>query len=129
MSTDYKAYTVIGVKIPEEKLHVTTKKRGCSHKEAASKHCAECGKPMWITAKEEIPAYITYQEDSQFAGLDGIDEGTDRDDIYVGEVLEHLFEKIPDIEKLKEKIRLALEPLKLWDEKKFGIYTVLYCSY
>jgi hypothetical protein len=39
------------------------------------------------------------------------------------------FSKVLDTETLKESLRVLLEPVGLWDEDKFGIYSVLYCSY
>ena len=133
MSTDYKAMTIIGIKIPEEKLYVTKHKRGCKHKEASSKHCPACGKPMWVFRNEEIPAYVVYQDTEKFAGLDATTRGTDEEDLFVGKIFEaepHThFNVIPDFDKIKAEVRLALDPLNLFDEKKFGIYTTLYCSY
>jgi hypothetical protein len=133
MSTDYKAMTIIGIKIPNEKLYVTTHIRGCKHKETAYKHCPECGKPMWISQKEDSPAYVVYQDTDKFAGLNATTGGTDEEDLFVGKIFEaepHTqFNVIPDFDKIKAEVRLALDPLNLFDEKKFGIYTVLYCSY
>lgn len=37
------------------------------------------------------------------------------------------FKSVP--EGIKEKIKNFLEPYGLWDEKKYGLYTILYCSY
>jgi len=35
------------------------------------------------------------------------------------------FMALPNIDALKEKIRKILEPLNLWDESKFGLYSIL----
>jgi hypothetical protein len=136
MSVTYKACTIIGIKISSSILRVTAKRRGCSHKEAESKHCSECGKLMWISYNKEIPAYAAYQGNDKFAGLDATTTGSEsNDDLYVGEIYEQgddetpSFKQVPDIEKIKNKVKTALESSNLWDEKKFGIYTVLYCSY
>ena len=133
MSTDYTAYTIIGIKIPEEELHTTVKKRGCKHPETNTKCCPECGAQMWITTKEDIPEYESGSE--KFMNLKAI-KGTDDTDLYVGEIFEtgnsnggndEAFNKIPETETLKNKIKTKLG--KYWNEKRFGIYTILYCSY
>jgi hypothetical protein len=36
---------------------------------------------------------------------------------------------ISDIQAIKEQMQAKLEPLGLWDESKFGLWSILYCSY
>jgi len=32
-------------------------------------------------------------------------------------------------DEIKAELKKVLEPLGVWDEKEFGLYTILYCSY
>ena len=111
-------------------------------------------KKLFLDEKEEVetdlPAFIfdpdMRQEDLEdknqvvIKPLKGIEYavGTNNSNLCLGLVMEtgssnggddYAFMNIPDIEKIKEKLKNLLEPHGLWNEGKFGLHLILYCSY
>jgi hypothetical protein len=126
------------VVIPEKDLMAIVKIRGCKHTLLLSKHCPECGKPMWIEEKQPVQAYEDYQSDGEkFFGLDAIlsvEHIPENRCLYVGEIYKSdweapsSFRKIPDLEMIKTRIKKALSPRFFWNEDMFGIHTLLLIS-
>jgi hypothetical protein len=111
------------------------------------------GRKLWLDEKEEITAdypAVVFDLDGDFEDIQEgqtlvifpesleVACGTDQENWYIGCVVEtgssnggceEAFISLPDIEELKKALRISLEPHGLWDESKFGLYSVLYCSY
>ncbi len=128
----YTAHTILGIRLDCHDLYYTKDVDGCIHKHN-SNFCPECGAPVF--SLERLP-------------IDGFDEAGDTlagfeihytyEDlpVVVGEELGEAREgdslttvsNIPDskhVETVKTKLREVLEPAGLWDEEKFGLWTVL----
>lgn len=115
------------------------------------------GKKLWLDEKERVDAdYPAYIFDLEFLGADSyryklkgqtviefpedleITYDTNHNNDYLGKIIETessnggqnvVFEQVPDIDSIKKIIKECLELFGLWDEERFGIYTILYCSY
>ena len=113
------------------------------------------GRKLWLDDTEEVdadyPAFII-DGDNEY-GEEDAEEGqiivkipsdidftydTDQTNSYIGWVAstgssnggeDVKFLEIPSVENIKKKLKNLLEPHGLWDEGKFGIYTILCCSY
>ncbi len=130
MGADYSAITVIGFRIPVDSVIQTVRARGCDHQEASSRFCPECGSVMWVDKKTSI---YDFEESIHFLNLDTIASDIESPKyLFVGKVIrcpeenynEGVFTDLEDFESLKDT-------LVNWmgEEHKFGIWTVLYCSY
>jgi hypothetical protein len=156
MGADYRAISVIGIILPDKdelpKAKISVRKKAFQHTYedgTVFEFDPKTGQKLFIDdEKEEIetnyPAilYDINSEDPEInqtvlkapAGLD-FHYGTDCMNICLGygssngEDSAIKFKAIPDIEAIKTTLQELLEPLGLWDEKKFGLYTILYCSY
>lgn len=140
MGADYYSYLIVGCEIDEKKLKIPKKVRNCRCKVnniESSEYCSKCGRPAW---------------DEDYDLLDGVNEDEDKffefdivhntDDkncwlaISMKEVgdSEGVFDAVkletPDnIGELRKKMKAKLGPLGLWDEEKFGVWAIQYCSY
>ena len=140
------------------KAKVMARKRAFDHDyDESYEFHPKSGDKLWLDEQEEVeadyPAIILDQEG--YIEEDEIKEGqrvvdltdiegldctcsTDNYRSFFGYVLETgssnggqsvCFEALPDIQKIKTQIKEKLEPLGLWDEEEFGVYSILYCSY
>jgi hypothetical protein len=134
----------------------TTRKKAFDHKyedDGETDFHPKDGRKLWLDEKEEVetdyPAIVfdvgygdtDLEEGQKFIKIPKeieVASGTDGDGSFIGAVLETgssnggddvAFRTLADIGVVKIKIKNILEPLGLWDEKKFGLYAVLYCSY
>lgn len=124
MGVNFKAYALIGVKVDGGKLADL----GCEHdKPDTAKYCPECGKPVvYGVTEDNVAGYqVVYgtHEDYAYICLHQIGDGTSSnggdDDQRV---------PIPlDITAAAMKMQNALGPLGLWDQKQFGLWSVLCC--
>ena len=155
MSAVYYAYAVIGVRLlPEQFVTKDVRPvRGCEHK-FDSDFCPLCGSPKWKERKISFDALVTDEGDDELDVFHGIPVSYDTDDrhVYLGITAKITDEGCgPDIatqsgrgpefvglsrtttkisvEQIREKLKSVLEPLGIWDEKSFGLWAVLYCSY
>ena len=152
MSTIYNGYTIIGVRLDNlviEKLIKTTrdcnaiKKRGCSHLvNESARFCPECGKPNFVVEVKKFTKYSLLKE----VGItcDCVVFSTEEHEMFVAISKDYIcqtgdinygdggeFMRIPspeEIAHIKECLRGKLEPYGLWDELRFGIWTVGQCS-
>lgn len=113
------------------------------------------GQKLWLEEKEEVeadyPSLIIDIEDEYLGsnpkpgqkiislpyGLSTAYD-TDQRSRFIGFVVEtgssngsdeEVFNHLPDIDALKNRLKNFLEPLGYWNEEDFGLYSVLYCSY
>ena len=100
----------------------------------------ETGKKLWEI--KDVPVKGYDEDDCVFHGYQ-IVHTTDRRETIIAYLAigdhtnsnggaDYQMEKLSgkeDISKIKEEMKELLEPLGAWDEKKFGLYAVLSCSY
>lgn len=135
MGAVYHSYAVVGVKIDPERLVTTKKVRGCQCEKTPTGHfCSSCGEPAFIEEDECIEGY---NEDEDIYGYKII-FGTDHNEAFIAAIVckdddygdSKNFSQMPtELERIKNDMRNTLDPIGLWDEKKFGLWSVLYCSY
>jgi hypothetical protein len=138
MGADFTSSAVVGLKIDPKKLTISKKVRSCKcdvKDIETMKFCPKCGEEVFT---EELDCIPGYNEDGDLCGYKLI-FGTDQIEAYVCAFLAEQddygdkvqdFTQLPDnIKEIKEKMRDTIGPLGLWDEKKFGLWSVLYCSY
>lgn len=157
MGVDYRAQTIIGVRIPHSSLHEMRTVQGCDCTSPGNgKYCSECGEKRVETKSMPIGEYTLYDgEPNEFLwGWDregdrliartgkhietsygnGFDDECDR---FVGFTIktgssrgdDHVEgpSSFPDVAKEKERLQGLLEPMGLWVEADFGLWTVLGC--
>ena len=132
MSVDYCAYAVMGCEVPVGLLHkiVTVEHKEHNWPQDA-KFCPVCGRETRVPESEPI-----YNEDGTI-GKFSLIWSTDEERAFVGLAAsgdsygyaKDDFMKLPDIEALESELAATLGPLGLWDSDKFGLYSVLRCSY
>ena len=130
MSVTYYSYAVIGCQIPLSKLYeekiITYEHRHTTLPD--TNFCPICGEVIRKTEVEEVDFELSVLE---------LIWSTDRREAFIGYFMrvadfdaKHFgFMDVSDIPSMKENIRTILSPLNLWDESKFSLYIVQYCSY
>lgn len=140
MGASWSSYTFVGVRLDVSKLYVEVEKEvpGCEHANPeTAKFCSTCGKPARVKKVvesadlERLPGvevvYGTYDERGRqhrqvfVARKKDLTCADDRD----------YFKRLDVTDGVEAKafLQQLLEPYGLWDEKEFGIWNVLYCSY
>lgn len=138
MGVDWYARAAIGCKVAKEKLWPTSRVRACSHPlpDEAMRFCPTCGKPAWENRSRPADGYD--EGKGTFHGFP-VARGTDGA-VHVVCVKGCLAEAdsddgaarrgLPgDIGEAEHDLRAMLEPLGMWDDKAFGLWSILYCSY
>lgn len=154
MSVSFRATALIGVELDKSKTYKMIKERGCEHEASKDKFCAQCGETMWdereviideLCCKEEgedeyytedviLECYrlaFTTDEHRIFLGKSisvwSGNWGDDKEAKMIGlPVMEEISQ---DIAYIKQALLEFLMPLNLWDESKFGIWTIANVSY
>lgn len=142
MGVDYKAKAVIGIILDEEKIPTKKfKNKTFDHNYPESMRFSPVdGRKLWD--EREIPEF-TFDEESRDTRLIPLPKniklfhGTNGEPIILGFGIsdtdsnggnDYCFKKLPE-EDIRTKIKAVLEPLNLWNEETFGLYSILYCSY
>jgi hypothetical protein len=144
MGADFSAIAVIGCIVYPDKIPTVTKKvKAFEHdipEDSDVKFDAKTGKPLW--KQEKYPEY-TFDEDRDprvkeidkkglklWCGTEGKPTilGFGIGDTYSNGGASYDFTALPNVNEVKEKLKSILEPLSMWDEKAFGLYSLLYCS-
>lgn len=122
------SFIVIGVMVDKNKLYVTKAERNCDCEVDGienMKFCSECGATVMGKVKVNIPEIEDYKIE-EFP----IHEFNDHSIISIPETYKKGYEddinfvKIPENwNELKEKMKETLEPLGLWDDKEFGVWS------
>ncbi len=134
MSVTYRAKAFIGCKVTRDRLFHTVKARGCDHAPLHSTlYCPHCGKLMWVDKKVPISQW---DEEDDLSGLTLVHGMGDElyacvryvvaEDSGIADKLMPLHED--SVAMTKRMLQVKLEPLGLWDESTFGLWSVLYCS-
>ena len=132
---DPKAYTIIGVPFDPELITIREQVRGCDHPLPSSVNnsvsinfCGQCGKPAFIHTVEYAGGWK--EGDNNICGLQ-IYYFTESDEGIVGVLIGCASESDPmsftnqiNFLTCREKLQKVLEPLGLWKESEFGIYTI-----
>jgi len=137
--TLYKAYYILGVKIPYDVLcRINNNMRGCSHtlSKDTDKYCGTCGAPAWKPlpvgvepvydeAREMVSLFpVVIHDNCAFicflkieAATNGVGGYIDRNrvtDDFIGDA--------------RKAMRDQLTPLGLWCESTFGFWSVLHVT-
>ena len=137
MSTQYTAYTVIGVRLHQGQLDRYRELRSCSCyvDNTTTKFCPQCGAKMWKQHKYQI---LTAKDGdgNLTANIKMIEPFHEAGAWFLGMVLSSEwhpqhgyccnFVHMPPDKLIRDVIadlKKLLEPHKLWDESDFGIYT------
>lgn len=131
MSASYYSHAVLGCELPVTKLFMEVTEEHEEHPvPPGAKFCPTCGKPA--ATKRIVPIF---NERDERVGRFNIVWSTDRERAFVGLVSSDGNYRrtgrvqVEDISTLKRQLQHTLQPLGLWDEDKFGLHAVLYCSY
>jgi hypothetical protein len=139
MGADYYAKAVIGLRVYPSDLvkEKYTERRGCMHKvpDDGFPYCAQCGQPRIIKDVETVnlldglaieAAYSTDEEHAVlYLGKHFVATNSSRHD--ESPKMQYLDNNAVQV--ARETLKSKLEPLGLWNEKYFGLWAVLYCSY
>lgn len=146
MSTTFRAEAIIGVAIPREKIFQKKPHRNCEHKiPNGAKFCPTCGKEATRLVDESIInipdlkyGYDNYEYMCDWGYLlsrMGLSMTENQDDelYFIGIATEaRSYDEdltqmvtIPDSGDLKQQLKDYLEPIGLWDESKFGLWSVM----
>jgi hypothetical protein len=133
------ASAIIGVKIDESKLYKKVTKKAFPHNyDESFQFDPKSGKPLWKTEKTPIKEFdeeeetlsglkVVFSTDHFHCFVSAFGTGTSYDENGYSKI--ELENSDGFIDKLKKELKKALEPLGLWDEKSFGLYSVIYISY
>lgn len=143
MSIETYVYAILGVHCKDVCTNTLLRQRGCDHPESAAKFCAVCGKKIWVKTNtqqclsDKLGHLQLWYGDPDTGEVDEnaismiYSPMCGPNDFVVGKVLENvfadegsatLFSVLTDLEwaTVYEQTKAELEPLGLWDEKKFG---------
>lgn len=144
---DFMATTLIGVELDKENTVKTIREHGCEHEISDSKFCTQCGEVMWDEREVVIDELRMQLDDEDECYSDEfifkdyeLGFSTNEYRVFLGKKIsvtdrgwddkeEASMMNIPDIDCIKTDIMNFLTPLNLWDESKFGIWTIAYVSY
>ena len=135
MSVSYISYAIIGVKVDIDKIFPIRNSRTCDcDVDLSGNFCSQCGSKLFEKKIEYIEGFDKTK--NILHGYKVVFGTDDEDPIIAAKYVKNSnwdspsFEQIPtDIADVKNKMRDLFGPLGLWDEKKFGLWSVLYCSY
>jgi hypothetical protein len=134
MGASWRAHAVIGCEVTG-KLIQDVSRPGCAHVTLPSSapFCAQCGKRASVIEKEPIAGY---DGDNETIGTFAVVGTTDESRQFVGYAISASDYKesasmraILDVGAIKTALRSTLEPMGLWAEESFGLWSVLHCSY
>ena len=136
MSVGYTAFAFLGMKLDKNKYYRRVMIPNCKHLIASlsTKFCPECGRQAWTTDYEPIidieksGMLLIKTTDSieEFVGFPGYSSKVDGDSCGKGDMKPVNYDAV---ETCKQLIREKLAPHDLWDERSFGLWSVLHCSY
>ncbi len=140
MGVDYYSHALIGLKIEKSVLYPKVLKRSCDCVTQEGNFCQKCGKKWLVEAEDIHPEF----DEEKLAGYEVV-FSTDQEECFVA-----CHNISTDSSRGKPKPQLAqmllsangelldgkslvfkqeMQRLGLWDENRFGLWSVLYCSY
>lgn len=136
MGVDYYSYLIIGLEIDHKKLFRNQKVKTFDHNYSEDyKFDPKTGKKLWEIDERPVKGYNGEDKLYTYKVVHSTDKKSwfVADKIIVCNCNYDYSRKLPfkpdEYEKIKEKMKFELEAFGIWDEKKFGIYNVIYCSY
>lgn len=153
MGADYSAYAVIGCQVELDNIPVKKERvKAFKHDypdDGEIKFDPKTGKALWKTVEypEFAFDYDKYDHPDDNGGKTKIVKlgtlkmyhGTDGEPTVLGVGTGENtysnggedcdFMPLPDMESIKKKVKEVLEPIGMWNEETFGLYSILYCSY
>lgn len=149
MGADYYSMTVIGLKVPKEKIIAEEEelRNQCKctpridpddHPEA--KFCIYCGNLIRRAVKVDKPLfdgfkdYWDWNKDQKICGW-AVEHNTDAHSFYIciytsGRIEHEEMSELPNTsEETISKFKADMESVGLWDREQFGLWTITYCSY
>ena len=159
MSVNYYAYAVLGCALPKKfpPAIITVRKRAFDHEfpdDGEMKFDPKTAKPLWLDETEEVEADYEkyrvvedwYESDEEAPGqiVVKVEEyglkiaaTTDDKKLVVGLIVQTgydsdvVFMKLDEkvVTETREKVKKLMKAIESWDASKFGLYTVLHCSY
>ncbi len=141
MGADYTAIAVIGVDIDMSKIPVirTKEKVGDHNYPETMNYDPVTGKQLWTIQEERQFSFFSDEDNCVVFPKDvKLFNSTDNEDYILGFGIDDTYSnggnaidsaRLPDIVKLKEQLKALLEPFGMWDEERFKLYSILYCSY
>ena len=144
MGADWYAATVIGIKVSKNKVmreeiyflnNCKCKPKVDSETYPEAKFCPACGKYIKCECSRDITMFDEFDPWEKNPNIAGwpVYAGTDGRSFYIGILVIETDggdkrSPLPDLSKL-DKFKEDMKKIGLWDEKEFGLWTVLYCSY
>lgn len=147
MTTQYYPITVIGIKVPKDKIIITkeviknecvcnpqvnpTRYLGTKYR---TKFCSQCGRLLRRIHVESFPKFDSIKDKGKVLEWP-VANDTGAENFFIGVYSSGMVNyrhrgDIPDLsEKTVEKFKKDMKSLDLWDEKEFGIWTILCVSY
>lgn len=136
MRVTHHAAVIVGCRVDKSEIFFEEEVRSCEHRilEGNAKFCPYCGKELWIQIDKSIPQYnenektlcgfrVFHNKYDDFVFVAG--EFTEIDN-YSDTPLEMLDAAACVV--VQRKLKFALRPLHLWNEKQFGIWVVMWRS-
>ena len=128
------SFVIIGLMVDHDKLYITKQQRrcGCAVENIESMtYCSKCGKPVMEEAESPIPEITNHKIGGYHVHcindchIISIPETYKTDDDYAMNKVE-----IPKKwDEIKENMKSVLEPLGLWNDDKFGVWSGLEGNY
>ncbi len=141
MSVFVRCYAAVGVKIDKNKLYKSRAVRGCVHSlpwTITGKHCAQCGKLLWVgedvlidgydEVKETLCGFKVLLANGGSRSNDAIicnqliEAGDPLEGGWVTAVLPLAMTAING--HVMSNMQVVLEPLGLWDPSQYGIWVI-----
>lgn len=131
MGVDYTAYTIIGSRVSRAALYRLEQRQVCEHVIPEQfAYCPECGQQRLVTVKTPL-----YDERSETINGLQVILIAETEDAYIAQWYRKtdMYDEparafVPNQEHAMKSVQVALEPLGLWDEQQFGLWTVLEAS-
>jgi hypothetical protein len=136
--------SILGLDINPEKFVRMERRRCCDHPVSAANNCSVCGSQIWqdvqvlieecdademkVEKVKTVCGYPVYRHSNNlrtFVGLVVRTKGCQQDEDRAPVRLE-----LPaDLPRYKAEMKKKLEPLGLWDEKRWGLWSLLETMY
>jgi hypothetical protein len=146
MGVDYYAITVIGIRVARSEIFRTVKKIEncckCDKKidpppNSDIKYCPICGRPIKLEVEEEFCILPGLAEQGYIEEVRGwpVKCDTDCENFFIGPYAMGPIDgwkkgPLPDLsEETLDRFRQDMRELGLWRQDRFGLWTILQCSY
>lgn len=146
MGADYYATTVIGIRVGRSEIFKKRKTviNCCRCKQKTdprtapnTSFCPFCGKPLQLEVEKEFCIISDVDDERYIENVRGwpVRYDTDQENIFIGVYVNGPIDgwkigPLPDLsEDLLDKFTQDMRELGLWRQDRFGLWTILVCSY